>query len=149
MEEVEGVIASCRGALTFCPPGHPDRRECLDTLAYGIYVRYQTMGTKEDLEEVITYNREALTLCPPGHPNRYMSLNNLANMVFSRYQHFGVVEDRDEAIRSYTEALTLCPPGWYFYIIIKLSPYVDFCVFRNVPTIFQPQQPWKCSSLSL
>ncbi len=67
-------------ALSFCPPGHPDRPLCLDALACSLTAQYEQYGDTKDLDEAISFRREQLSQTSPNHPSRCYALVGLAKL---------------------------------------------------------------------
>ena len=108
---INEAIVLDREALELCPPGHPERSDCLISLGIHLSDRYNQLGGMTDLEEAIVLGRDALALRPLGHPDRSKSLNTLAVHLSTRYDQLGLMEDLNEAILLDRDALALRPLG--------------------------------------
>jgi hypothetical protein len=104
-------IEDAREALASCPPDHPDRAYCAESLGYHLHMGYAQCGDISMVDEAIEAEREVLALRPPGHADRATSCDNLAASLHTRYELTGGVALLNGAIELKREALALRPPG--------------------------------------
>ncbi|KAI6154287.1 hypothetical protein BKA82DRAFT_4099574 [Pisolithus tinctorius] len=103
--DLEEAVTLGRLALELRPPGHPDRRISLSSLACDLWKRFRKQAEMRDLEEAV----ELYVLS--GHPDRSSSLRNFSFCLLKKYDNQRVVADLEEAVAFGCAALELCPLG--------------------------------------
>jgi tetratricopeptide (TPR) repeat protein len=119
INDLQEVIAVCRGATNLFPIGHRDLPEALLSLARA----FHRVNEKEPGTEAKNYTEEArllwyriLDIQSPTHPRRASCLSSLGFELVSAYHSGrGSKADLDEGVRLIQEAMTLVTPSHIVY----------------------------------
>ncbi|NUR57768.1 MAG: CHAT domain-containing protein [Catenulispora sp.] len=105
--DLDAAADAGKRAVSFAPPGHPDRSVCLANLSATLRLRFEMAGRPADLDAAIAAAREAATATAPGDPERGAILSNLGAALRIRFDLSGQPSDLSAAIVVGTEAVEI------------------------------------------
>ncbi|KAJ7241536.1 CHAT domain-containing protein [Mycena rebaudengoi] len=110
IQNLKVALGHKQAALDLMDEEHPERIQCLESLAKSYWDRHERLGDPDDLEVALHNHLQAeLGHIPDDHPDRFEHLNNLAVSHTFRYRRLGKLQDLEAALQYQHMTVELTP----------------------------------------